>query len=77
MIATQQVKVNLETHKTLKKIAKLEGTTITKALCKSVEMLNTSIFMDRCNEAYAKAKKSKKYDDENSLWESTLLDGLG
>ena len=76
----QVVRIRPETYERLKSLSDRAGKALTDVLDEAIENLQRKMFLDECNQAYAKLKKDpkkwKEYRDEIAAWDATLQDGL-
>ncbi|MEO8097820.1 MAG: toxin-antitoxin system protein [Acidobacteriota bacterium] len=77
---TANVRIDIETHEVLKRLAEQEKEPMQSILAKAIERYRRARFLDGANADFAALKKRPKdwqsYLAEREAWDSTLEDGL-
>ncbi len=74
------IRVRLETHKTLARLAKDNHSSIQIVLSEALEAYRREVFLQRTNQAYAELRSDPvawvQYQEELAAWDGTAEDGL-
>jgi predicted transcriptional regulator len=74
------IRVRLETHKTLAKLAKESHSSIQTVLSDALETYRREVFLQRANQAYAELRSDPtawaEYQKELAPWDATAENGL-
>jgi predicted transcriptional regulator len=77
---TANVRVDVETHEVLKRLAEQDSEPMQSILAKAVERYRRARFLEDANEDFARLKARPKewqsYLAEREAWDGTLQDGL-
>ena len=79
-MSTTSIRVEQETHKRLANLAKSQRRSMTQIVTEALEKYERSLFWEQAREGYERMNADPDdraaFDEERSLWDSTLNDGL-
>jgi len=79
-MASNTVRIDSSTHKTLQKLSAQTGQKMQEILGEAVELYRRQLFLEKANAAFAALKADpqawKEEQEERTAWDVTFLDGL-
>ncbi len=79
-MASNTVRIDSSTHKTLQKLSAQTGQKMQEILGEAIELYRRKLFLEKANAAFAALKADpqawKEEQEERAAWDVTLLDGL-
>ncbi|MGB4437423.1 MAG: toxin-antitoxin system protein [Acetomicrobium sp.] len=79
-MASNTVRIDSSTHKTLQKLSAQTGQKMQEILGEAIELYRRKLFLEKANAAFAALKADpqawKEEQEERTAWDVTFLDGL-